>query len=42
MMLDAKCVNVAAPLDGKRYSMLDLPASYTKEDLTAVLQKACD
>jgi hypothetical protein len=42
MMLDAMCVDLAAPLDGKRYSMLDLPISYTKEDLTAVLQKACD
>eukprot|EP00953_Heterococcus_sp_UTEX-ZZ885_P019680 10987-Heterococcus_DN1.PRE.2 len=42
MMLDAVCVDLAAPLDGRRYSMLDLPASYTKEDLTAVLQKACD
>jgi hypothetical protein len=42
MLLDAMCVDLAAPLDGKRYSMLDLPVSYTKEDLTAVLQKACD
>jgi Ubiquitin family len=42
MMLDAMCVDLAAPLDGKRYSMLDLPVSYTKQDLTAVLQKACD
>eukprot|EP00953_Heterococcus_sp_UTEX-ZZ885_P019682 10987-Heterococcus_DN1.PRE.4 len=42
MMLDAMCIDLAAPLDGKRYSMLDLPVSYTKEDLTAVLQRACD
>jgi hypothetical protein len=42
LRLDAMCVDLAVPLDCKRYSMLDLPVSYTKEDLTAVLQKACD